>query len=84
MEALVLLATVRMEADVAGATRLLAAVRTIADATGRELDPRFEGGVLETRERWARERLGPRFAAEWDAGSSLTLEEAVALALDEE
>jgi hypothetical protein len=83
MEALVLLAAVRMEADGAAATRLLGAVRTVADETGRELDPRFEGRVLEATERWARERLGSRFAAEWDAGSSLTLEDAVALALDE-
>jgi predicted ATPase/class 3 adenylate cyclase len=84
METLVLLATVRMEADVAAATRLLAGVRTIADESGRELDPRFEGRVLETMERTARERLGQQFAAEWQAGSGLTLEETVALALDEE
>jgi predicted ATPase/class 3 adenylate cyclase len=83
MEALVLLAAVRMEADAAAATRLLAAIRTIADETGRELDPRFEGRVLETNERRARERLGQRFEAEWEAGSGLTLEEAVALALGE-
>ena len=73
-----------MEADTAAATRLLAAVRTIADETGRELDPRYEGRLFETRERSARERLGQRFEAEWEAGSGLTLEEAVALALDEE
>jgi hypothetical protein len=84
MEALVLLAAVRMEADARTATRLLAAVRTIADQTGRELDPRFEGDVFETRQRYAREQLGPRFEEEWKAGSGLTVEEAVALALDEE
>jgi predicted ATPase/class 3 adenylate cyclase len=83
MEALVLLAAVRMETDAAAATRLLAAVRRTADETGRELDPRFEGRVLETNERRARERLGQRFDVEWDAGSGLTLEEAVALALEE-
>ena len=32
----------------------------------------------------ARERLGERFEREWEAGSGLTLEEAVALALGEE
>ena len=84
MDALVLLAAARMEADTPAATRLLAAVRTIADETGRELDPRFEGDVFETRESWAREQLGQRFEAEWEAGLGLTLEEAVALALEEE
>ena len=39
--------------------------------------------MLETKEKWARERLGERFEREWQAGSDLTLEEAVALALDE-
>jgi predicted ATPase/class 3 adenylate cyclase len=84
MDALVLLAAVRMEVDAAGATRLLAGVRTIADESGRELDPRFEGQLLETTERSARQRLGQRFDAEWKAGSALRLEEAVALALDDE
>ena len=84
MEALVLLAAVRMEADAAAATRLLAGVRTIDDEIGRELDPRYEGRLFETMERTARERLGQRFEAEWEAGSGLTLEETVALALDEE
>jgi hypothetical protein len=84
METLVLLAAVRMEADAAAATRLLAGVRTIADEKGRELDPRFVGRLLETMERTARERLGQQFDAEWQAGSGLTLEETVALALDEE
>ena len=83
MEALVLLAAIRMENDAATATRLLAAVRRMSDETGRELDPRSEGRVLETREKRAREQLGQRFDAEWDAGSRLTLKEAVALALDE-
>jgi predicted ATPase/class 3 adenylate cyclase len=84
MVALVLLATVRMEADAAAATRLLAGVRTFADEKGRELDPRYEGRLLETTERSARERLGQRFEAEWEAGSGLTLDETVALALHEE
>ena len=83
MDALVLLAAVRMEADTPAATRLLGAVRTIADETGHDLD-RLEGDVFETRQRLAREQLGERFEAEWEAGSRLTLEEAVALALEEE
>jgi hypothetical protein len=44
----------------------------------------LHGLVAETAERQARERLGERFEREWEAGSDLTLEEAVALALDEE
>jgi predicted ATPase/class 3 adenylate cyclase len=84
MDALVLLAAVRTETDAAAATRLLAAIRTIAEEERRELDPRFEGRVFETTERSARKRLGQRFEAEWEAGSSLTLEEAVALALAEQ
>jgi predicted ATPase/class 3 adenylate cyclase len=84
MDALVLLAAVRIEADAAAATRLLAGVRRIADESGRELDPRIEGRVLETTAQSARQRLGQRFDAEWEAGSGLRLEDAVALALDDE
>jgi predicted ATPase len=84
MQALVLLAAVRMEGDAAAATRLLAGVRTIAEESGRELDPLVEGELLETTERSARQRLGQRFDAEWEAGSGLRLEETVALALDDE
>jgi predicted ATPase len=84
MEAVVLLAAVRMEVEPAAATRLLAWVHSCADKSGRELDPRSEGRVLETEERRAREQLGERFEAEWQAGSGLMLEEAVALALEEE
>jgi predicted ATPase/class 3 adenylate cyclase len=84
VQALVLLAAVWMEADAAAATRLLAGVRTFADEKGSELDPRYEGRLLETTERSARERLGQRFEAEWGAGSGLTLDETVALALHEE
>ena len=84
VEALVLLAAVRMEADTAAATRLLAGARTFANEQGRKLDPRYEGRLFETMERTARERLGQQFEAEWEAGSGLALEEAVALALHEE
>lgn len=84
MDALVLVAAVRMEADAAAATRLIAGVRAIADESGRELDPRVEGELLEITKRSARQRLGPRFDSEWEAGSGLRLEEAVALALDDE
>ncbi len=83
MDALVLLASVRMHADLAAGTRLLASVRAYADRSGHELDPRREGRVLETSAKWARDQLGTQFQAEWDAGSTLTLEEAIALARSE-
>jgi predicted ATPase/class 3 adenylate cyclase len=83
-EALVLLAAARMESDAEAATRLLAGIRSMADAERRELDPRLEGRVFETTERSLRERLGQGFEAEWEAGSSLTRDEVVALALDVE
>ena len=73
-----------METDPGAATRLLAAVRTIGEEGGQRPRSPFEGRVFETAERRARERLGERFEREWEAGSHLTLEEAVALALDEE
>jgi predicted ATPase len=82
VEALVLLGAVRMETDACAATRLLAAVQAVADQHGHELDPRLEGRVLETTVSSARERLGPCFEAEFAAGSDLTLEQAIALALE--
>jgi predicted ATPase/class 3 adenylate cyclase len=81
MEALVLLAAVRLGGDPAEATRLLAGARAIADESGLDLDPRFEGRVAEETEQRARERLGERFEREWETGSALTQDEAVALAL---
>ena len=83
MATLVLLAAGRMDADAATATRLMAAIRANAREEGTELDPRLEGGLLDAIEGTARERLGRQFEAEWAAGSQLTLEGAVALALDE-
>jgi tetratricopeptide (TPR) repeat protein len=83
-DALVLLSAVRMEADVTAATRLLAGVKAIVEESGRELDPRVEGQVLETTQQSARQRLGQRFDTEWEAGTALTLEEAVELALDDD
>jgi hypothetical protein len=71
-----------MDADAAVAARLLAAVQTAADQHGHELDPRIEGRVFEETALSARDRLGRRFDAEAAAGSALTLEEAIELALD--
>lgn len=82
---------VRMRADPAAATRLLAWVRAYADETGEEVDPGVlrwfspQGlGFLSDLLEAAREQLGERFEGEWQAGSRLTREEAVALALEEE
>ena len=73
-----------MQTDPGAAARLLSAARTVGEEGGQPLDPRLHGLVSETAERQARERLGERFEREWEAGSDLALEEAVALALDEE
>ena len=81
IEALVLLAAVRMETDAVVATRILAATQTAADQHGHELDPRIEGHVFANAVQAARDRLGQRFEAESAAGSNLTLEEAIELAL---
>jgi predicted ATPase/class 3 adenylate cyclase len=83
VEALVLLAALRVDEDAAAATRLLAAVQAIADQHGHELDPRLEGRVFEATLRSAREHVGQQFDTEFAAGSTLTLEEAIDLALRE-
>jgi predicted ATPase/class 3 adenylate cyclase len=83
VEALVGVASAGLEADPAAAARLLAAAWAIGEEAGSPLDRRLVGVVSEPAERVARELLGERFEAEWDAGTRLTLEEAVALALGE-
>ena len=83
IKALILLAAIGVEADAASAARLLAKARSIADEEGFEPDPRSEGRLVEPTEQTARARLGERFDAEWEAGSQMPLEEAVALARDE-
>jgi predicted ATPase/class 3 adenylate cyclase len=84
VEALFAVGTVRVQTEPGSAARLLSAAWTIGEEGGQPLDPRLRGLVAETAERQARERLGDQFEREWEAGSDLTLEEAVALALDEE
>jgi predicted ATPase len=83
VEALVGVANGRLQTNAGTAARLLGAAWTIGEEGGHPLDPRLHGFVSETAKRQARERLGERFEREWEAGSGLTLEEAVALALDE-
>ena len=84
VEALNGLGSVRVYTDPGAATRLLSAARTIGEEGGQPLDDRLRGIIAGTAESQARERLGTRFEREWEAGSGFTLDEAVALALDEE
>jgi predicted ATPase/class 3 adenylate cyclase len=84
VEALVAVGSVRVQTDSGAAARLLAAAWTLGEEGGQPFDPGRHCLVYEPTERRARERLGERFEREWEAGSGLTLEEAVALALDEE
>jgi predicted ATPase/class 3 adenylate cyclase len=64
------------------AARLLAAADAARSAIGAALDP-FEARIDEEARRRARASVSDeRFAAAWDAGSALTLDDAVADALD--
>ena len=84
VEALNGLGSIRVYTEPGAATRLLSAARTIGEEGGQPLDDRLRGIIAGTAESQARERLGTRFEREWEAGSGFTLDEAVALALDEE
>jgi len=81
LEAFVLLAAVRVEADPAAAARLLRVVRSHEEEEGLPLDPRYVLAVFEWAESEARARLGDSFEREWEAGAGLAIEDAVALAL---
>jgi predicted ATPase/class 3 adenylate cyclase len=80
IKALIFLAAIGVGPDAVTATRLLAKARSIADEEGFEPDPRSEGRLVEPTEQSARARLGERFEAEREAGSTMSVEEAVALA----
>jgi predicted ATPase/class 3 adenylate cyclase len=82
VEALAAIAAVRLQSDPGAAARLLAAARAIGEESGQPLDLGLYGGVPEATDRQARERLGAAFEREWATGSELTLEEAIALALE--
>jgi predicted ATPase/class 3 adenylate cyclase len=83
VEALLLAAAVRVERDPATAARLLARTRVIADETETGLERRY-ADLFETTETSARKQLGGRFETEWEAGRALSLDEAVALAREDE
>jgi non-specific serine/threonine protein kinase len=83
-ESLAALGIVQARGDAETAARLLAAAQTIADEGGHPLNITFERGVFERGLRDIRDDLAERFEREWESGKTLTLEEAVALALGEE
>jgi predicted ATPase/DNA-binding SARP family transcriptional activator len=69
------------------ATRLLAAATAVRDQTGDRTTEGEDWFDYELRMRArtrasTRKRLGPGFAREWKVGEALTLDEAIALALD--
>ena len=73
------------DGDAERATRLLAAAAAVREETGDETaeeDWDYERQMRGRTETAARERLGPRFDAEWESGRALTIDEAVALALE--
>jgi non-specific serine/threonine protein kinase len=84
IEALVALACVRVQTDPGAAARLLSAAETIAAESGQRLDTSYALPFVKRAAEAARQRLGDAFGGEWNAGSELTLNEAVALALGEE
>ncbi len=73
------------EGDAERAARLLAAAAAVREDTGDETaeeDWDYERQMRGRTETAARERLGPRFDAEWESGRALTIDEAVAVALE--
>ena len=84
IEALAALACVRVQTDPGAAARLLSAAETIAEEGGQRLETSYALPFVDSAVEAARQRLGDAFGGEWKAGSELTLNEAVALALGEE
>ena len=84
IEALAALGCVRVQTDPGAAARLFSAAETIAEESGQRLDTSYALPFVDRAAEAARQRLGDAFDVEWKAGSELTLNEAVALALGEE
>lgn len=78
------LGAVRAESDPVTATRMFAAAETIADERGHPLALAYQQGVVYAALRQVRDDLAGQFDAEWESGKSLTLDEVVALAREEE
>jgi predicted ATPase/class 3 adenylate cyclase len=83
IEALAGLGCVRVQSDPGAAARLLSAAETIAEESGQRLATLYALPFVERAAEAARKRLGDGFGVEWEAGSELTLNAAVALALGE-
>jgi len=83
-EALAALGCVRVQTDPGAAARLFSAAETIAEESGQRLDTSYALPFADRAAEAARQRLGDAFGVEWKAGSELTLNDAVALALGEE
>jgi tetratricopeptide (TPR) repeat protein len=80
-------AVVLADGDAAVAARLLAAATAVREQTGDQTTEGEDWFEYELRMRaWTRNatrtRLGPGLESEWETGRSLTLDEAVAFALD--
>ena len=84
IEALAALGCVRQQTDPGAAVRLFSAADTIAEESGQRLDTSYSLPFVDRAREAARQRLGDTFDVQWKAGSELTLNEAVALALGEE
>ena len=83
VEALAALGCIRVQTNPGQATRLLSAAETIGEEDGQRLETSYTRHFVDRAAEAARQQLGDAFGAEWKAGSELTLNEAVALALGE-
>ena len=84
IEALAGLGCVRVQTDPGAAARLFSAAETIAEESGHRLDATYALRFVDRAAETARQRLGDAFGGESKAGTELTLDEAVTLALGEE
>jgi hypothetical protein len=82
VEILAALGLVRVGVDLAAAARLFAAAETVADESGHPL-VQFQRRMFEEGVAAVRDDLADQFGHEWEAGRTLTPDEAVALALAE-
>ena len=83
-EALAGLGCARVHTNPGAATRLFSAAETIAEQSGERLETRYALPFVARAVAAARELLGDAFEATWTAGSELTLNDAVALALSKD
>jgi predicted ATPase len=84
VECLAALGVVRAGSEPGKGARLLSAAQTIGEESGHPLSMESHRGASEEAARKMSDDLADRFEREWEAGKTLTLDEAVALALGEE